>query len=560
MYLKVTTSRGHSYLQLVESYRQKGKAKQKILQSLGRLDVLTETGQIDRLILAFEKYSTKLAVIGEIKNSSSIKPIIQKHIGSVIVFERLWKKLGIDKVINNLVKNRKFQFSVERVIFMTVLQRLISPSSDRAACRWVEDYMIPDLNKIELQHCYRTMAWLGEALPDEEQYEQRKGYSYAVRSTKDVLEEDIFDRRRNLFTGLSLVFFDTTSIYFEGKGGEDLGKRGHSKDHRPDLNQIVVGMILDNEGRPICTEMWHGNTADVTTLVPVAERLKKRFYISNICLVADRGMISAATKNIIKGMGWSYILGVRMRQIKEVKENVVTDQNDFEIITKEREKQKDPSPLKVKEVFCKGTRYIVCKNEEQARKDKYDREKIVESLKKAISEGDKTLIGNKGFRKFVKGSDEKFTIDLEKIKDDEIFDGLWVLTTNLTMPMEQVAFQYKNLLLVESIFRASKSLLDTRPIFHKRDETIRGHIWCSYLALLLRKELLDAVEKSYKNDDDPHLEWDAIINDLEHLQYCEATVGNKKYLWRTDAKRGAVKAFTACGIQIPKILKEIQSI
>jgi len=557
MFLKVTTAGGRAYLQLVESHRVKGKSKQTVLHSFGRLDFLSETGQLDRLILALEKFSTKLSVIGQLKDEVSYKPISQKHIGSVLVFERLWKKLGIDQVINNLVKDRKFKFPVERIIFMSVLQRLIAPSSDRAACRWMEDYRIDGLDNVELQHCYRAMAWLGEALPEEEQYEKKKGFSYPVRSTKDILEEDIFDRRRNLLTGLSLVFFDTTSIYFEGEGGEDLGKRGHSKDHRPDLKQVVVGMVLDNEGRPLCTEIWPGNTADVTTLAPVAERLKKRFSINQVCLVADRGMISAETKKMIQAMGWSYILGVRMRSIKEVKENVLTDQEDFIEITKEREKEKDPSPLKVKEVTVNGRRYIVCKNEEQARKDKHDREKIIESLKKALEDNEKNLVGNKGFKKFLNLEKDSFTIDFEKIKKDEMFDGIWVLTTNLKMPMEQVAFQYKNLLLVESIFRATKSLLDTRPIFHKRDETIRGHIWCSFLALLLRKELQELIEKKYKDDTDKHLEWKAIISDLEHLQDCELTVDEKKYLWRTEAKSGAVKAFSVCGIKLPTIIRQI---
>ena len=115
------------------------------------------------------------------------------------------------------------------------------------------------------------------------------------RWLKDLIEEELFERRRDLFTEVDLVFFDTTSLYFEGRGGESIGKRGHNKDHRPDLYQMVGGMALDVEGRPICCEMWPGNTADVKTLIPVVKRMRERFRLREITVVADRGMVSQAT-------------------------------------------------------------------------------------------------------------------------------------------------------------------------------------------------------------------------------------------------------------------------
>jgi len=138
----------------------------------------------------------------------------------------------------------------------------------------------------------RAMAWLGEALPAAEQADAA---AFAPRCVKDVVEEELFARRRDLFTELEMVFFDTTSLYFEGEGGEDPGRRGKSKDHRPDLPQMVVGMVLDTTGRPLCCELWPGNTTDATTLLPVVNRLRRRFGASRMCIVADRGMISAGT-------------------------------------------------------------------------------------------------------------------------------------------------------------------------------------------------------------------------------------------------------------------------
>jgi hypothetical protein len=200
-----------------------------------------------------------------------------------------------------------------------VLHRLFASGSDRAAERWREDYLIPGSEGLELHHLYRAMAFLGDTI---EELDQPPG---AVRCNKDLIEEALFESRRDLFTEVELVFFDTTSLYFEGCGGETIGQRGHSKDHRPDLKQMVVGMALDVEGRPICCEMWPGNTADVTTLVPVVKRMRQRFRLREITGVADRGMVSQATLDAFESGDppVRYIVGVRMRRQKEVSLSVL---------------------------------------------------------------------------------------------------------------------------------------------------------------------------------------------------------------------------------------------
>jgi transposase len=202
------------------------------------------------------------------------------------------------------------------------------------------------------------MAFLGEPLPAKEQ-----PASGPVRCIKDLLEERLFDRRRDLFTEVELVFFDTTSLYFEGQGGQDLGERGFNKDHRPDLRQRVVGLALDVQGNPICCELWPGNTADVTTLVPVIERLRRRFGLREITVVADRGMVSQATLAAFEDskppMG--YIVGVRMRRQKEVSTEVLGHRGRWFERVPERKNPKDPAPLKLKEVWVENRRYIVCR-------------------------------------------------------------------------------------------------------------------------------------------------------------------------------------------------------
>ena len=180
-----------------------------------------------------------------------------------------------------------------------------------------------------------------------------------------------------------LVFFDTTSIYFEGEGGQSIGQYGFSKDHRPDPKQMIVGLAVDIHGWPICSLLWPGNTTDSKSVLPLIQRFQKRFRVKRVSVVADRGMISkeliAALES--EALGCQYILGVRMRSTGEVEDKVLRDKSPWMEIQPERERTKDPSPLKVKEVRVDGRRYVVCLNEEQRRKDVADREAIVAALR-----------------------------------------------------------------------------------------------------------------------------------------------------------------------------------
>ena len=177
-------------------------------------------------------------------------------------------------MIEEKLEGTRFRFSVERAIFLTVLHRLFDPGSDRSAEHWKKDYKITGVEKLELHHLYRAMSWLGDSLI------QHGNDPMTLRTRKDLIEEELFRRNRDLFSGLDLVFFDNTSLYFEGQGGESLGQYGHSKDNRPDLKQMIVGAILDGSGRPICCELWPGNVTDVSTLIPIIERLKTRFEMN----------------------------------------------------------------------------------------------------------------------------------------------------------------------------------------------------------------------------------------------------------------------------------------
>lgn len=546
MFVRTQTNGSRTYLLIVDNEWVDGKVKQRVLLRLGRLDELLASGRLDSLIQSLGRFSDKLALLGAHARDESIATR-SARIGPSLIFQRLWQACSIDKVLTSLLKDRRFEFSLERAIFLTVLHRLFAPGSDRAAEKWKEDYSIEGAGELSLHHLYRAMAWLGEVLPEDQ---QTGATPLAPRTHKDVIEEELFAQRRDLFSGLDLVFFDTTSIYFEGAGGETIGRRGHSKDHRPDLKQMVVGVVLDQNGNPVCSELWPGNTADVKSLVPVVERLKTRFRIGSVCIVADRGMISAETLAEVEKREWKYILGVRMRSSTEAKA-VVGRPGRYAEVHPRSDDGSDPSPLKVKEVWVEDQRrYVVCVNEDQAAKDRHDREAVVASLRDALGQGDKSLVGNKGYRKFLRAGGKQFTVDEDKIKQEARYDGKWVLTTNTDLPAREVALKYKQLWMVEDVFRSMKSLLDTRPIYHKCDETIRGHVFCSFLALLLRKELEHRLASK-----DCHLEWADIVRDLDNLVEMEVVIGGKGYVFRGQTAGVAGKVFQACGVALPPTLR-----
>jgi transposase len=553
MFFRSKSDGARTYLQLVENQWVEGKSRQRVVATIGRMDQLQESGQIEAIVRSAARFTEKMMVLTAHEKGETTT-IATRRVGPGLIFERLWTESGCREELRSLLRGRNFLFDVERTIFLTVLSRLFHPGSDRQWERWQEEYRIEGSNGIVLHHYYRAMGWLGEEIS-----EQTDALPFAPRCTKDVIEEGLFARRRHLFSSLEVVFFDTTSLYFEGEGGTTLGERGYSKDHRPDLKQMVLGVVLDNEGRPVCCEVWPGNTTDVETLIPVVERLRKRFGINRVCIVADRGMISQGAIEELEGeqLKWDYILGVRMRKSVEVQREVLTRGGRYQVVHPGKIHSKSPSPLKVKEVKVEGRRYIVCHNEDQARKDRADREAIVAALEEKLTRGEKSLVGNKGYRKYLKrkGKEQVFEIDRDKVEQESRYDGKWVLRTNREdWGADEVALKYKQLLEVEQLFRSAKSVLETRPVYHKCDETIRGHVFCSFLALVLMKELHDRLEaKGLK------LEWADIIRDLNRLQEVEIEQDRKRFVLRTQTQGTCGKVFQAVGVALPPTLRQLET-
>ena len=550
MFFRQKRSGKHIYLQIVENRWEEGRSKQRVIATLGRLDELREQGRLDGLLRSGAKFSQTVLLLTA-QQKGELPVISTTRLGPELIFQRLWSELKIPQVLEGLLGGRRFGFPVERAVFLTVMHRLFHSGSDRSCMVWKEDYHLPGTESLQLHQLYRAMAWLGESLGDDD---QQGATPFAPRCIKDQIEEGLFHRRRDLFSELALVFYDTTSIYFEGRGGETLGQYGHSKDHRPDRLQMVVGVVLDGSGRPLCCELWPGNTTDVKTLLPIVDRLRKRFAIGSVCVVADRGMISQNTIEQLQSQerGVHYILGARLRSVKEIREKVLSHPGRYREVRGPKNKSDDPAPLQVKNVRIDGRRYVVCLNVDQAKKDQADREAIVAALEEQLKRGDKSLVGNRGYRKYLKGGATHFEIDRRKIKTEARYDGKWVLRSDLDdFSAEDIGLGYKQLWMVEDCIRSIKSILETRPIYHHHDETIRGHVFCSFLALALRKELQDRLTAAGHS-----AEWADVLRDLESLQWVEVEHQQKRFRLRTEARGVCSQVFQAVGVAFPPTLEQ----
>jgi hypothetical protein len=543
---------GYTYLYLVESVREDGRAKQRIIKNLDRKEAVIASGELERLAASIGRYAERAIVFSQLQ-AGDLDGLSCKRIGAPLLFGRLWQDTGCRAVIDELLAARGFEYPLERAVFVSVLHRIMVSGSDRACEKWMTDYDIPGIDELALHHFYRAMAWLGEEL-DADQPADAAGF--APRTIKDLIEEQLFARRRNLFSELSVVFMDTTSLSFTGAGGATLGERGYSKDHRPDLMQMIVAVVIDADGRPICSEMWPGNTADVTVLIPVIDRLRTRFGIGRICVVADRGMISAPTIAALEERGLEYVLGVRERTDVLVRQVVLDDSRPFTPLCVERAGGKQ-TQLWIKEVKVDGRRYIVCRNEAEAEKDAVDRRAIVAALDQQLKRGDKALIGNSAYRRYLRAATGRrvFEIDPGKLADEARFDGIFVLRSNARISPLQAVLRYRDLLQVEDLFRTAKALMRTRPIYHSSDAAIRGHVFCSFLALVLRKELDERCRMAGLRP-----EWADVLRELDRLQEVELNKDGRQVIMRTPATGIIGPLFKAARIALPANIREPASI
>lgn len=527
MFVRTKRSGSHEYLQIVRSYREGRRVRQQVIGTLGRRDQLVASGELDELLGSLGRFSERLRVVEQVR-TSGLQARTARVWGPALVFGRLWETQGLPAIVERLAEGRKFQFDIERVVFAMALQRLCAPGSDLQGSSWIHTVEAQGFDQLGLQHFYRTT-----------------GFLFDVRAE---LEERLFLKDRDLFSGgLDVVFIDTTSTYVWRDSESVWRKRGYSRDRRGDLPQLVLCVVVDQHSWPIAWEVFPGNTADQPAFRAVIARLRERFHIRRVIVVADRGMISKDTTLLLTGhesAPFDYVLGCRLRQSKEVSEQVLSRAGRF---------QRVDETLEVKEVLVEGRRYVVCRNEHEARKDKAAREALIEKLERTLCEhGPKAVIANKGFARFLKVAKGSVGIDREAVAADARLDGKFALTTNTELPTAEVATTYKSLWRVERTFREEKSTLEVRPIFHHRDDTSIGHIVASFLALRLEVDLQRRLDEGQIE-----VSWPDLMRDLGQVQAVLVDLDGQRYRLRTDLCGAAHHAFAAAGVRPPSAVTHL---
>jgi len=507
------------YLQIVQTYRESGRVRQKIIANLGRLDELIASGTLEKLSDALSRYVEKKELLCKAEELMATSAL---SFGPVPIFTSLWKKLGLPEAIATATKRETATYDPAPVIFRMVLGRLLDPSSKLSTHRWAETIWWDDGAVVKLEHYYRSLGIL-------------------ARSIKKI-EEHLYYRERDLFTPApDLLFFDTTSTYFTGAGPmTDLARHGFSKDNHPENKQVMVGVVMTREGTPLAHHVFPGNTPDAAAFSEVIEELSTRFGIKRVIVVGDRGMFNAKVIARIEELKLEYIAGVKMRQDWDVKEIVLENKAPFETVTEN---------LKVKLVELGEERYIVCLNEEEAKRDQAVREEIVSDLREKIAKGPKKMIGNTGYRRYLSVDRDAVQIDEKKIASEKKFDGIYVLRTNTDLSAKDAALAYKGLWKVERAFREIKSTFEIRPVYLSREDRIKGHIAVCFLAFCLQVAFLRIVRAEEKLKELPAR---SMLQDLSEVRMVHLKAGDAEYRIRTELSPAANAIFQAAEVPVPR--------
>jgi hypothetical protein len=501
MYLRSTSRRNKDgsevrYLQLAHNAwdPQARRSKVQVVYNFGREDHSNREA-LQRLAASVTRFLDPAAALAAAADGLEFTE--SRPLGGTHVLDALWSRLGIGREMRRLLKGRRRDESAERVLFALAANRALAPSSKLAAARWVtEDVMVTGLPATSDDACYRAMDWLLEI--------------------KDELEKEVFDNLADLLNlEVDLLFFDTTSTYFEteqadepvarnergepaaggdpGDGGREGGFRtwGKSKDHRDDLPQVVIGMAVTRDGIPVRVWCWPGNTSDSALIRQVKDDMRD-WCLSRVVWVADRGFTSAENRRYLRKAGGHYIIGEKLRSGSAEAGAALSRQGRY----------KDAAGnLKVKEVrIAEDERFVICFNPEGAERDAAVRARMIAHLEEAIKDSDQLskdkraelrgVISTKpGLNRYLRATPGGLLrTDAAKAKAEENLDGKYLLrTSDPKMSAEDIALGYKQLLQVERGWRDMKQVIDLRPVYHRKEERIRAHVALCWLALLLAR-------------------------------------------------------------------------
>jgi hypothetical protein len=470
-------------------------------------------------------------------------------LGGAWALDGLWRELGIDRLLTGLLTGRRLDAAVERVLFALVANRALDPMSKHAAAtRWVgRKAAIPGLDAVSDDACYRAMDWLLEI-------------------EKDLAEQVYWQTATLLDLEVDLIFFDTTSTYWEtaepdpswvdehGEAHDGFRSHGHSKDHRPDLPQVVVGMAVTREGIPIRVWCWPGSTGD-SALIRQAKKDLRAWKLARVVWVADRGFTSAENRRYLQRGGGHYILGEKLRGESKEAAAALARQGRYRLVA---------GNLRVKEVIIDDAtmrdRFVVCHNPEQAERDAAIRERLVARLTEVIAGSDQLtptaraelrgqIATKPGLKRFLRTTKTGLLrVDRAAIARDAHLDGKFLLrTSDATLSAEDVALGYKQLLEVERGWRDMKHVLDLRPVYHRLEQRIRAHVTLCWLALLLIRIA----------ETRTHTTWPRLRDELEQLHLGTFTSPTATVTRRTDTTTAQRRILTALGVDEPPLLSDV---
>jgi transposase len=501
-----TDGRVVRYVALAHNRRVDGRIKPDVLMNLGRVDQVDVDG-LRRLAASISRHfgdggegPDAGADAGAAAGAAPLEVIDARTIGSTWLLDGLWHQLEVGVAVRAATDGRRFTTNMERVLFALVANRAVAPMSKLSAAEWVcQDAVIPGLSMMDEDHAYRAMDLLVDA------------------DTHARVQESVFFAVANLLNlEVDLLFFDTTSTYFERdteddeeEDGPDAFRRfGHSKDHRPDLPQIVIGLAVTKQGIPVRCWCWPGNASDQAVLAEVKDDLRD-WKLGRVITVVDRGFSSADNLAYLRRAGGHYIAGMRMRDGNPLVETVLSRQGRYQHV-------KDN--LRVKEVTIEGsdTRFVICHNPEQAERDAQQRDEAITRIQAELARigeqrardakrphTDKTRTRNEAAhvraecalrdhptlgRWLTQQANGRLKINTAKVKAEQRLDGKYLIaTSDPHLSAEDAALGYKNLLEAERGFRDLKSTLLLRPVFHRLEHRIRAHVLICWLALLLTR-------------------------------------------------------------------------
>ena len=497
-----------AYLALAHNERVNGTSSTRVLLNFGREDQL-DPDALRRLVSSLTRYLGDPDPYARDPDADpgavGLSVTESKSIGGVWLLDALWHQLGIDAALRTVLGGRRFTTDVERVLFALVANRALDPCSKLAAAEWAcRDVAIDGLGYMDEDQAYRAMDLLVEA------------------DTCAEVQETVFFKVADLYNlEVDIILFDTTSTYFERDTADvdpetgELGFRryGHSKDHRSDLPQVIIGLAVTKEGIPVRVWTWPGNTTDTAVLPEVRDGMRD-WNLGRVITIVDRGFSSNANLDYLRRGGGQWIAGERMRDGSADAAEALSRQGRYTTVD---------DHLKVKEVILEstpGVRWIVCWNTAEAAKDKARRDDAITRLeveleriaaartraeqalkkttvKKTVKRLESELAGHnraecglrehrtlgRYSRQLASG---RLTIDRAAIAAEAKLDGKYLLSTSdQHLTAVEVAVSYKNLLEAERGFRDLKSTLLLRPVFHRLEHRIRAHVLICWLALLL---------------------------------------------------------------------------